>query len=210
MKQSRLFRLLAVLAVLLCTIGMQAQDAISVHYKGAHPTISDFVTAFVSSRDLADDDDCCSDESFNAMGYVWDQHLKGIPMGENQTLTVDEKNGYVLYESSYEYESVVDLLRIEMCYWNEADGKHKLFAYSVWCFRNGKPALGQFDGLSFYRYDNATKMMTRCDPPGFEVKYYNTSYELPRTGKDIIVTTWDDGGKKEDRTLKWNGHRFGF
>ena len=97
-----------------------------------------------------------------------------------------------------------------MCYWNEADGKHKLIAYNVWCFSDGKPSLGQFDGLSFLRYDNATKTMRFCDTPGFEVQYMDASYDLPRTGKDIIFNQWDKNGKKTQKTLKWNGHGFSF
>jgi hypothetical protein len=192
-----------------CALALVAQDGIRVNYKGANPTISDFVTAFVTSSDNVDEEDCCADEAFNAIGYVWEKYQKGIPLEEGQTLTLDEKNGFVLYESRSEYDSTENLVRMEMCYWNESDGKHKLFAYSVWCFTNGKPSMGQFDGITFFRYDNVTKKMYMCDPPGFEVEYFNTSYALPRTGKDIIVTSWDDSGKKE-RTLKWNGHRFSF
>ena len=97
-----------------------------------------------------------------------------------------------------------------MCYWNEADGKHKLFACSRWSFENGKAVLGQYDGLSFYRYDNATKKMARCNTPGFDVEYLDKAYALPRTGKDITVTTWDKNGKKTQKTLKWNGHGFSY
>ena len=45
---------------------------------------------------------------------------------------------------------------------------------------------------------------------GFDVEYLNKSYALPRTGKDITVTTWDDNGKKTQKTLKWNGHGFSY
>ena len=50
---------------------------------------------------------------------------------------------------------------------------------------------------------------------GFRVDYQGTrptikdfvkAYALPRTGKDIIVTTWHEDGKKTQKTLKWNGH----
>lgn len=190
-------------------LALMAQDGIRVNYKGAQPGICDFVTAFVSSRDDAEEDDCC-DESFNAVCYAWDRYQKGIPLEEGETLIIDEKNGYVAYETRWEYESIENVVRKEMCYWNEADGKHKLFAYSVWCFTNGRPDMGQFDGITFYRYDNATKKMSMCDPPGFEVQYSDTSYALPRTGKDIIVTTWNDNGKKEETALKWNGSKFAF
>ena len=52
--------------------------------------------------------------------------------------------------------------------------------------------------------------MSYCEPPGFDVKYFDTSYALPRTGKDIIVTTWDENGNKEEKALKWNGKTFTF
>ena len=68
---------------------------------------------------------------------------------------IDQKNGFLVYEHKY----VEHLGKIEMCYWNEADGKHKLFACNRWSFENGKPMMGQYDVLCFYRYDNATKKM---------------------------------------------------
>ncbi len=190
-----------------CTLALAAQDAIRVNYKGAKPTISDFVSAFLSSRD-DDDEDAEVDEAFNAVGYAWDQHLKGLPQAEHVTLTIDERNGYVVYESW----SDNDLCRIEMCYWNEADGKHKLFAYNVACFSDGKCRMGQYDGLIFWRYDNATKKMTNCDDTGVDIIYHSednvlASYSLPRAGKDITVTLWYETGPKQ-KTLKWNGRRF--
>jgi len=33
------------------------------------------------------------------------------------------------------------------------------------------------------------------------------SYDLPRSGKDITVTYWYKD-RKEQKTLKWDGHRF--
>ena len=197
-----------------CTLSLAAQDVIRVNYKGAKPTISDFAWAYLSDYVYNEDDDVL-DEARNAAKYAWIQHRKGLPQDEGDKLTVDEKNGYAVYESRSEYEGVEDLVRIEMCYWNEADGKHKLFAYNVACFRNGKYSPGQFDGLSFYRYDNATKKMTSIDAPGFEVQYGTddgayVTYALPRTGKDIIYSEWDENGKKKQKTLKWNGRRFSF
>ena len=78
-----------------CALALVAQDGIRVNYKGANPTISDFVTAFVTSSDNVDEEDCCADEAFNAIGYVWEKYQKGIPLEEGQTLTLDEKNGFV-------------------------------------------------------------------------------------------------------------------
>ena len=184
-----------------------AQESIRVNYQGTTPTISDFASAFLSA---AVDDEDCIDESTNAIKQAWTQHRKGLPLDEGETLTIDQKNGYIVYESKYDEH----MLRIEMCFWNESDRKHKLFAYNVACFTNDKYSAGQFDGLTFYRYDNGSKKMTPCHDTGFDVVYGTDdgawiSYELPRTGKDITVTSWYDDGKKQKR-LKWNGYRFSF
>ena len=206
-KTNNMKRLTLAIILACFTLTMAAQGVdIRVNYKGAKPTISDFAWAFLSSDN--GDDDGCVDESFNAMKQVWIQHRKGLPLDEGETLTVDDKNGYICYESKDEEY----VLRWEMCYWNYADGKHKLFAYNVTCFSNGKYSPGQFDGLLFYRYNNATKKLTECDDTGVDIVYRSVdnvlaSYALPRVGKDITVTLWYDKGPKK-KTLKWNGHGF--
>ena len=191
-----------------CTLAVVAQeDGFRVNYQGAKPNIKDFACAYLASL-FVDVEEC----DLEGLGLYADlqesikRQDKGLPLEDNTTLTIDLKNGFLVYERKQdEY-----LMRIEMCYWNEADGKHKLFADSRWSFENGKPILGQYDELCFCRYDNATKMMSRCNTPGFDVEYFDKSYALPRTGKDITVTTWDKNGKKTQKTLKWNGHGFSY
>ena len=191
-----------------CTLAVAAQEeGFRVNCQGATPNIKDFACAYLASL-FVDVEEC----DLEGLGLYADlqesikRQDKGLPLEDNTTLTIDLKNGFLVYEHKYsEY-----LSRIEMCYWNEADGKHKLFANNRWSFENGKPMLGQFDVLSFYRYDNATKKMSSCETPGFDVEYFNKSYALPRTGKNITVTTWEDNGKKTQKTLKWNGHGFSY
>lgn len=195
-----------ILACFTLVLAAQNRD-IKVNYKGAKPSISDFAWALLSSNDNEEED--CYDESFNAIKQAWMKHRKGLPLDEGETLTVDEKNGYICYESKYEEH----VGRWEMCYWNETDGKHKLFAYNVVSFSNGKYSPGQYDGIAFYRYNNATKKMKECDDTGVDMVYHTgdngfASYALPRTGKDIIVTIWYDNEPKKI-TLKWKGRRFG-
>lgn len=192
-----------------CTLAMSAQDAIQVNYTGAKPTISDFAWAFLSTDTDDDEEEGYADESFNAVKQAWIRHREGLPQDEYSTLSIDEKNGFVLYEWRYEE----NMLRIEMCYWNESDQKHKMFAYNVSCFQNDAYSPGQFDGLTLYRYDNAAKTLTYCTDPGFDIEYGTddgawVSYDLPRSGKDITVNYWH-GNKKTQKTLKWNGHGFG-
>ena len=57
--------------------------------------------------------------------------------------------------------------------------------------------------------------MTMCEAPGFNGSFCSDeydwiSYDLPRTGKDIIYTEWKDNAKKKQKTLKWNGSKFSF
>ena len=186
-----------------CALALAAQDVIRVNYKGAKPTITDFAWAYLSWLDRESEE--CDREGFASQYYAMERYRKGQPQNEYTTFTVDEKNGYILYERDYNGEYMI---RTEMCYWNEADGKHKLFAYNSCCYEDGKVSHGQFDGLEFYRYDNATKKMTMIEAPGFETTFYDTSYTLPRVGKDIIVNKWDENGRKRQKTLKWNGRRF--
>ena len=190
-------------------LAMAAQEeGFLVNYQGAKPTIKDFALAYITSLLNPEDEEPEGEwlhmyESIQKAIVCQD---KGQPLEEEETLTIDQKNGFLVYEQKHDDY----LTRIEMCYWNEADGKHKLFADNSWSFEKGKLSLGQYDHLSFYRYDNATKKMARCNTPGFDVEYLNKSYALPRTGKNITVTTWEDNGKKTEKPLKWNGHGFSY
>ena len=203
-------KLLMAIVLLCSTMAITAQNYIRVNYQGEKPTIGDFAWALLSNYVWNEEDDVL-DESTNAAKQAWIKYRKNIPQDEGDEVIVDQKNGYAVYNFRYENH----LLRVEMCYWNEADQKHKLFAYNVKSYTDGKCSLGQFDRLDFYRYNNATKKMTLCDAPGFNVTWYtsdgaNITYDLPRYGKDIICTYWYDNGKKKQKKLKWNGRKFSF
>ncbi|MBQ3960233.1 MAG: hypothetical protein II683_00405, partial [Muribaculaceae bacterium] len=93
---------------------------------------------------------------------------------------------------------------------NEADGKHKLFAFNnMASIVDDEPLSTETTGMTFCRYNNATKKMTLCDPPGFEIDY-QCVYALPRTGKNITVTKFLKNGQTTKKTLKWNGKRFSY
>lgn len=202
-------RLSLVSVFVCCALSVAAQEnGFRVNYQGAKPNIKDFACAYLASL-FVDVEEC----DLEGLGLYADlresirRQIKGLPLEENRTLTIDLKNGFLVYERKQEDES---LMRIEMCYWNEADGKHKLFAENRCSYENGKHIMGQYDGLSFYRYDNATKKMSWVETPGFDLGYPVNSYALPRTGKNITVTTWEDKGKKTQKMLKWNGHVFSY
>lgn len=189
--------------ILCCTMALTAQDGICVNYKGTTPTITDFAWAFLFPA--VSDEEECGNESIAGFQQALTRHREGKPQEENVTFLVDERNGFIRYEMRYETETHIQ----EMCYWNEADGKHKLFAFNnMATLIDGKPVTTEYSGITFCRYNNATKTMAICDTPGFEIEYFNTTYALPQKGKDIILTKWDENGKKELKTLKWNGRQF--
>lgn len=203
-------RITLTIMIACCALALVAQDAIRVNYKGAKPNIRNFVWAYLDYLNSFSDeeDECCQEGMymFESLKQAILNQDKGLPLNENETLTIDVKNGYLLYELRHEEF----LSRLEMCFWNESDGKHKLFALNRCSYMDGKPCVGQYDEFSFYRYDNAKKRMERCDPPGFDVTFENRSYALPRKGKNIVVTTWNENGTKTQQTLKWKGRRFSY
>ena len=183
-------RLSLAIMFVFCTLTMVAQDGIQVLYEGAQPNIYDFACAFIYQDDGDAED--CDREATAGIAEALERYRLNENQNDNVTLVVDKKGGFISYK-----------------YWNEADKKHKLFAFSNWSYFNDLPDQGQYDTLVFLRYTNATKKMEFCAPPGFEVTYeQNTTYSLPRVGKDIMINKWDKDGLKTQKTLKWNGHGF--
>ena len=190
------------------TLSLMAQNGIKVNYKGTKPTITDFVWAAFPSLNHEDEDES-GDRPWRALENAMKRNSKGLPQEKGEKLTIDSKNGYILYERSG-YEDVDFIFRLEVCYWNESDGKHKLIAFNnLASYTEGRPCITEVSGFHFYRYDNATKRMKYCDPPGFEIDY-NGTYELPRIGKDIIYTKWNDDGTTKRKVLEWNGKGFNY
>lgn len=188
------------------TISAFAQDVIKVNYKGAKPTVTDFAKAGFAYFNA--DDGEPGDRPWKSVENAMKRRSKGLPQEEGVTLTVDEKNGYILFEQMYD-ENESYYCRMEVCYWNEADGKHKLVAFNnMATFAEGRPVYTETHDLLFYRYNNATKRMVSVRLPGFDDKYDNNTYALPRKGKDIVVTKWEDGGTCTQKTLKWTGSGF--
>ena len=181
-------------------------DDITVSFKGTSPNIKDFVAAFLSQEDE-------TDESLNGMREAWDFYKNGMKQMPGDDLIVDVQNGYVGYESTDTDDDNTYRLVIECCYWNYADKKHKLVAISNDLYRNGKAIAGQYTGITFYKYDNATRKMKVVygsevglgfeAPDGTEA----TSHVLPRQGKTIVFSYYTPSGKRDFR-LTWNGSRF--
>ena len=94
---------------------------------------------------------------------------------------------------------------IDMCYWNCADGKHKIIAENVVSMIDGKYVNGQYSGIQFYIYDNATRRVWSADEEILGA--YVAVYSLPQQGKDINVVVYQ-GNKKCETRLVWDGMRF--
>ena len=193
--------------ILFClTLSLMAQNGIKVNFKGSKPTVTDFAWAAFPSLNHQDEEES-GDRPWIALEDAMKRYSKGLPLEKGEKLTIDSKNGYILYENSG-YEDVDYIFRLEVCYWNESDGKHKLIAFNnMASYMEGRPSMTELSGMTFYRYNNATKRMVYCDPPGFEIDYSGT-YELPRIGKNIIFNKWNVDGTTKRMVLKWNGRRF--
>ena len=174
---------------------------IAIHFKGAQPNIKDFVTALLAPNE--------TDESRNGLRQAWDFFKNGMKQMPGDDLIVDTQNGYMGFVSEDDTSRQV----IECCYWNYADKRHKLVAISNDLFMNGKAVAGQYTGITFYQYDNASRQMKLVyaqdlgisfdAPPGTQA----SSHALPRQGKTLVYTYYAPAGKIQKR-LTWNGSKF--
>ena len=181
-------------------------ESYRVNFKGTAPTISDFVTAILSGEELG--------EALGVFESYWKiyNHSKKLPPAVK--INVDKPHGFVSF--SHHYAEDNSTLAIETCYWNCKDGRHKIVAQVISTYQNGRPIVGQYDGLMFYTYDSMTKKLKWtptvdvCGEAFNERGYVDgTVINLPSTGKDISVWFPEAGGTKH-YLLKWTGNGFRF
>ena len=99
------------------TLAVAAQEGFRVDYQGTRPTIKDFVKAYLTSI-LSEEVEECEAEGlgiYESLQRAITNKEKGLPLDEGETLTIDTKNGFLLYEQARDE----NLSRIEMCFWNE-------------------------------------------------------------------------------------------
>ena len=175
------------------------EDKITVKYQGSHPTITDFATAYLE-YDREDSD------FYRIIYEAWERYLHDEPLGDNVSIDVDVKNGYMRYENIYPEEK--DTIVYEMCYWNCADGKQKLVcANAIWMMEEG---YGSTVGTTFLVYDNAKKTMRFILPEDIGALYDGDGlsvFFLPRKGKDIRVSA-AGSGERWNEVLEWDGFQF--
>ena len=174
---------------------------IVVKAKGAQPNIKDFVSAILSQEDTG--------EGFNGVRQSWDLYRNGMKQMPGDEIIVDVRNGYMGYESKDDESRHV----VECCYWNCADGKHKLLAVSIDYFQDGKPVMTETTGVNFYMYDNATRKLKIAYGPelGLDLEIPSgctgVTHELPRQGKTFVINSHMPSGKIA-RRFTWNGSKF--
>jgi hypothetical protein len=149
---------------LLCGVRANAQnkydlkeyDEVGRLGKNCKGSISDFVSWMLAEPE---------DEVHGPMSDAWKRYLQKKPLDEGTTILLDTKNGYFRYEvefvDEYENEGTTEIYRstlfVEMCVWNSADGKFKVFGENVGGTFDGKPHdSGQYDGTCFYLFDKVT------------------------------------------------------
>lgn len=165
-----------------------------VTFKGNSPRISDFVTTFFKGEEMI--------EIWGTAKDAWNHHLRNEPQEYCAQIFVDEKNGYMRFFRDWKEcdEEIDDKSTIEMCYWNCADGNHKLFAVNCFSMSHDKYYIGQFSGINFYLYDNATHKLwaVNNEDIGAAVEVENTGYEYdgnvyhvldPKTGQTKTLTS---------------------
>ena len=168
------------MVVLLCGCAMKARPS-------RHVSIVDFVNTFVAEPE---------DELTGAVADAWEKYLKHQPQEKNVTVKVDTKHGFMSYEQVFPESD--GSITMQMCYWNCADGKHKLVAESVWSTNEGHVISGQYDGLSFLLYDNATKEYEVVSPEeyGLDIFYGIDSVESGYDALERAYYVVDDAGHK--------------
>lgn len=175
--------------------------SLRVSYKGTQPNIKDFLTAYLSQEDMG--------ESLADIAQNWELYRNGMKLMPGDSFIVDVQNGYIGYESVNDDGRKV----IECCYWNYADKRHKLLAINDGYFRGEQAVMTESTGITFYKYDNATRKMnlTYEAELGLEISLPSgttgVTYELPRKGKTMIVNCYTAAGKTPNR-YTWNGSKF--
>ena len=175
-------------------------DKIAVKSQGSHPTITNFVTAFLNHSK--------ENEHFGTINREWLRYLQKKPLSKRCSIILDTKNGYMRYEKDHPEEK--DTTIMEMCFWNCADGKHKMVcANTIWKI-DGDYGWREDIGPQFYLYDNATKVMRTILPEDIGALFESdglTVFFLPRKGKNIKLSA-AGGGDRWDEVLEWDGYQF--
>ena len=170
---------------------------IQVPQGGQNPSVVKLLTAFqnVWNADAVDLVlECAQDPNFTSR---MDEETDG-------EIVVDRKNGYACLDSGG-----TDGSYMETCVWRRDNG-HRLFAIVL-----GKPVDPDIVFVCFYDYDPQTSTMYPEEGPDREFqplsKDNTVGYNLPRKGKDFIMTEYDLGLESNiNHVFSWDGNKHHF
>ena len=136
------------------SIAQTESSTIKVSFKGDHPTILDFMNSY----SLANPDD----EMIKDFVKDIKKGSRVYKEGEYRKIKLvkDVNSGYVSWELLDGFECG-SLIKIEMCYWNCDNKQEKIFAIN-WIVTR---CAGMKSIMTFFRYNNATRMMHEIPAP---------------------------------------------
>ena len=176
--------------------------------KGKAPGIGDFATHFFESDAMP--------EIWGLAYDAWKHYQKHEPQTKGTSFVYDAKNGYLRFDVNYREAYGDDIENeevscIEMCYWNCADRKHKLFAINCKSMTDGRYYEAQYEGLVFQIYDNATRKLyvVSAADLGAEINV-GTDENYSMKDGEYFVTDRETGKPKklnEEEFNKWYDER---
>lgn len=175
-------------------------EKIAVKYHGSRPTISDFATAFLNHSKAKN--------FYDKVYSEWQRYQQKRPLSKNVSISVDTKNGYLHYEILNPEKK--DTIVMEMCFWNCADGKHRLVCANTYWAMDGDYGWDDYIGSRFFVYNNNTRIMREVLAEDIGALYDGDGlsvFFLPRKGKDIKVSA-AGGGERWNEVLEWDGYQF--
>ena len=170
-----------------------------VSFNGASPGIVELATAYFDNDVMPE----LLGDARDALHH----YLRHEPQEKGVDLLVDKKNGYMCYTMDYSlvYDDTPDSKEcVEMCYWNCADGKHKIMAMSCRSMTEGNYIETEFSGISMYIYDNDTHMLGEANEMDLGVEdYTGTDEDFDEIDGNFLVHDRDTG-----QPLKLNREQF--
>lgn len=192
-------------------LNIEEATFITVKYKGASPSIVDFINALINEEDGIG----MPMDSGNIID-AWNHYLRNEKQEPGVEVVVDKKNGYVRitteYTEDYDGEHHVYKGYFESCFWNCADGKHKLFAININSSNNGRYIEGQTTGLSLSLYDNGRHIMWDINEEevGLDVAPIPDEYEYNAETELYYIKDYETGKQltlNNDEFWRWRKKR---
>lgn len=171
-----------------------------VKFKGAEPTIADFVTAICSRE--------APGEWISYMGADWERSRKGKPT--KGKFTVNRRKGYMTYVEDDDADGQVHKGVTEFRCWRCADEHLRMVAETDNFYRDGVAYYGQYTGVSLFLYyaDYKRMEMVYNSDYGLDGPEINALFVYSLTPSGIVgVAEKPEGGIYRVEYV-WNGTKF--